>query len=100
MAGINTYVENVAGRLADQGYVCLALDYFAREGGPPDLSDMQKILAAVAALPDPRILSDMRAGLDYLEARRVPSRRRARGVDPNDHLPRLVSQDLGGSWMT
>jgi carboxymethylenebutenolidase len=69
IAGINQYVVEVAARLAGQGYVCLALDYYAREDGPPDLSTMDKILAAVAALPDADVLADVAAAAGFLEAR-------------------------------
>lgn len=69
IAGINPYVEDVAARVAGHGYVCLALDYYARQGGPPDLTTMDRILAAVAALPDADVLSDMAAAAGFLRAR-------------------------------
>lgn len=68
IAGVNDYVERVAGRFADEGFVCIALDYYVREGSPPDLSSMDKILAAVAALPDERTVGDMKAALGYLQS--------------------------------
>jgi carboxymethylenebutenolidase len=69
IAGINPYVEDVAARLADDGYACLILDYFTRREGPPDLSTMDRILAAVAELPDGQVLADMAAGITLLQAR-------------------------------
>ena len=66
IAGLNDYISRVAQRIADRGHACLALDYYAREGSPPDLGDMAKIMAAVAALPDPRVLADAEAALGYL----------------------------------
>lgn len=68
IAGLNDYIRDVAGRLAEQGYVCLVLDYHSREGSPPDLSDRSKIMAAVAALPDPRAMSDTKAALAFLRS--------------------------------
>lgn len=67
IAGLNHYITRVAQRIADRGHACLALDYYVREGSPPDLSDMTKIMAAVAALPDSRVLADAEAALGYLE---------------------------------
>lgn len=67
IAGLNSYIERVAQRIALRGKACLALDYYVAEGSPPDLSDMSKIMAAVAALPDPRVLADMKAAHAYLQ---------------------------------
>jgi carboxymethylenebutenolidase len=69
IAGINDYIERVAEQLAAEGYLAFALDYFARTGGPPDLSGMDKIMAAVADLDDPVVLNDMRLAIDWLRAR-------------------------------
>jgi carboxymethylenebutenolidase len=66
IAGLNDYIERVARRIALRGVACLALDYYADVGSAPDLSDMSKILAAVAALPDPRVLADMDAAVAHL----------------------------------
>lgn len=68
IAGINDYVERVVDELASQGYLALGLDYYARTGGPPDLSSMDKIMAAVANLSDPQVIDDMRAAADWLRA--------------------------------
>jgi carboxymethylenebutenolidase len=66
IAGINDYIERVTGELAAAGFACCALDYYTREGGPPDLGTREKILEAVAALPDPRVLSDLGAVIGHL----------------------------------
>ena len=68
IAGVNDYIERVAQRIAGRGIACLALDYYARDGVRPDLTDMSKIMAAVAALPDPRVLADMETAVGYLQA--------------------------------
>lgn len=70
IAGINDYVLRVAGRLANHGYAVLALDYFARRGGPPELSTPQQIMAAVAALDDTQVVSDIALALDELAGTR------------------------------
>ncbi|HEX2051436.1 MAG TPA: dienelactone hydrolase family protein [Actinomycetota bacterium] len=66
IAGVNDYVKNVATALADAGYACLAIDYHARSDGPPDLGDVQKVMAAVAAVDDGVALSDLQAARDHL----------------------------------
>ncbi|MGP3937854.1 dienelactone hydrolase family protein [Nonomuraea sp. KM88] len=68
IAGVNDYVLRQADRFAKEGYTCLVLDYYARHGGtPPDLSSLDKIMAAVAALRDPVVIEDMTAGVRWLE---------------------------------
>jgi len=69
IAGINDYIERVAQQFAAEGYLALALDYYARAGGPPDLSGPDKIMAAVADLNDPVVLNDMSLAIDWLRAR-------------------------------
>jgi carboxymethylenebutenolidase len=66
IAGINDYMERVAYSLAVAGFVCYAPDYYVREGGPPDLSSRPAIMAAVAALPDPRVRRDLGLAIDHL----------------------------------
>ncbi|MGR6924433.1 dienelactone hydrolase family protein [[Actinomadura] parvosata] len=69
IAGVNDYVLRQADRLAEDGYTCLVLDYYARQGGQaPDLSSMDKIMAAVAALRDPVVIDDMAAAVRWLGA--------------------------------
>lgn len=68
IAGINDYIRAAAARLADAGYFALALDYYAREGAAPDLSTPERIGAAVAALPDLRVLEDVKAAAAWLRA--------------------------------
>lgn len=66
IAGINDYIQRVAYALAVNGYVCYAMDYFVREGGPPELGSPKAIADAVAALPDPRVRHDLKATTGYL----------------------------------
>jgi carboxymethylenebutenolidase len=71
IAGINDYVLRVAGRLSEHGYAVLALDYFARRGGPPDLSTPEQIMAAVASVDDAEVVKDVGAALDELRGDRA-----------------------------
>lgn len=66
IAGVNDYIERVVDRFAAAGYLALGLDYYARTGGPPDLSSPERIMAAVAALPDPEVLDDMQSAVTWL----------------------------------
>lgn len=66
IAGVNDYMTDMGRRLALRGYRVLLLDYFGREGRPPDVSTPEAIGQAVAGLPDTRVLSDVRALLEYL----------------------------------
>lgn len=67
IAGVNDYVLRQADRLAEDGYACAVLDYYARDGGrAPDLSSPEKIMAAVGALSDERVLDDMAAAVSWL----------------------------------
>ncbi len=38
--GLNDHIRDVTGRIAQLGYVALAVDLYTREGGPPDTGDM------------------------------------------------------------
>lgn len=76
IAGVTPYIERVCERLAKQGFVSLALDYF-RGNGAPDLSAPPKIMAAVAALPDRQVMADLQTAvvglseLNSVDAERV-----------------------------
>jgi carboxymethylenebutenolidase len=68
IAGINDYILRQADRLADDGYACVVLDYYARQDGrAPDLSSPDKIMAAVADLSDTQVLQDMEAAVGWLK---------------------------------
>jgi carboxymethylenebutenolidase len=63
IAGVNDYIRRVSLRLVERGYAVLALDYFARRGGPPDLSSPEKIMAAVGSVPDEQVVADVGAAI-------------------------------------
>lgn len=66
IAGINSYVAEVAQQLAARDYSVVLIDYFSREGVTPDLSTPERIGAAVAALDDRRVLAEIAAVTDWL----------------------------------
>lgn len=60
IAGINDYIERVCKRLATQGYLAVGLDYYL-DRTTPDLSDMSRILAAVASLADDEVVESIQS---------------------------------------
>jgi carboxymethylenebutenolidase len=69
--GLTDHIRSVAGRLAASGYSALAVDLLSPEGGTAALGDEARVMAALSAAPEERLVADMGAGLDELE-RRVP----------------------------
>jgi carboxymethylenebutenolidase len=67
--GVGDHIRDVANRFANLGYVSLAPDLFAREGGPPPTDDIQAMMARLFAIPDARVLGDLDAAADLLRAR-------------------------------
>ncbi len=85
--GLTPHIKDVADRFAREGYVALAPDMYSREGGAP--SQELEILRKVAlAIPDSRIVADLRAACAFL--RRRPE---ARG----DRIA-AIGFCMGGAW--
>lgn len=74
--GLTEHIKTIPPRLAADGYAALAIDLLSEEGGTAAIGDEGKAQAAITAAPEPRLLADMRAGLDEL-ARRVPGKKLA-----------------------
>jgi carboxymethylenebutenolidase len=68
--GLNDHIKNVADRIAAQGYVALAPNFFARASEPPpkDASDMQALRRAASSVKQEDANRDMQAALDFLKA--------------------------------
>jgi carboxymethylenebutenolidase len=66
--GLNDHIRDVSGRLANIGYVTLAVDMYTREGGPPE-GGMDVIMPRLFSLPDERVLGDLEGAADHLRAR-------------------------------
>lgn len=66
--GLYAHFIEVAKRLAGEGFTTLALDPYSREG-TPDLPDMESVFRWLAALPDARVIDDVRAAVAYLAGR-------------------------------
>jgi len=74
--GLDPHIHAMTERLASEGFVVLAPDLYSREGGPPGprpseaepspIWSMDEVRAAVASLPDRRVLGDLEGGLAQL----------------------------------
>jgi carboxymethylenebutenolidase len=66
--GLNEHIRDVCNRLANIGYVTLGVDLYTREGGPPDTSDVQALMARLFAMSDATALGDLEGAADHLRS--------------------------------
>jgi carboxymethylenebutenolidase len=66
--GLGDHIRDVANRLANLGYVALAVDLYTREGGPP-ASEMPAIMQRLFSMSDETVLGDLEGAADFLRAR-------------------------------
>jgi carboxymethylenebutenolidase len=66
--GIHDYIKDICRRLAHEGYVALAPDYFDRAGDPAPLTDFDAIRAIVATAGYEQVMGDTRGAIDWLKA--------------------------------
>lgn len=68
--GLNDHIRGIADRIAAQGYVALAPNFFARATAAPpkDDTDMQALRRAASSIPQEAANRDMQAALDFLKA--------------------------------
>jgi carboxymethylenebutenolidase len=66
--GLYDHFRDVARRFAAEGFATLAVDLYSREGAP-SLPDMPSVMAFMAALPDARVLGDLRSAVGWLASR-------------------------------
>lgn len=77
--GLNDHIKSIADRIAREGYVAIAPNFFARASEPPkDASNVDAIRKAAASIPPEAANRDMQAALDFIK--------QDKGV-----LPRLAS---------
>jgi carboxymethylenebutenolidase len=67
--GLNDHAKDVCRRFANIGYVALGVDLYTREGGPPPMDDMAKVMARLFAMRDATVLGDLEGAADHLRAR-------------------------------
>ncbi|HEY4897445.1 MAG TPA: dienelactone hydrolase family protein [Solirubrobacteraceae bacterium] len=68
-SGLGAHIRDVANRLANIGYVAVAVDLFTREGGPPPMDDMEAVMTRLFAMSDETVLGDLECAADLLRAR-------------------------------
>ncbi len=66
--GLTPHIKDVADRFARAGYVALAPDMYAREGGAPS-TDLDILRKFALGIPDTRIVADLQAACAYLRRR-------------------------------
>ncbi len=66
--GLGEHIRDVCNRLANIGYVALGVDLYTREGGPPDTSDVQALMARLFAMSDATALGDLEGAADHLRS--------------------------------
>lgn len=59
--GVHEYIQDVCRRLAKQGYLAIAAEYYARLGDLSKMTSMEQFLNVVARAPDGRMMADMDA---------------------------------------
>jgi carboxymethylenebutenolidase len=67
--GLNDHIRDVSNRLANIGYVALAVDLYTHQGGPPAPDDREAMMKRVFALADATVLGDLEGAADFLRAR-------------------------------
>ena len=67
--GLNEHIRDIANRLANIGYVALAVDLYTREGGPPPMDDLQALMKRLFSMSDETVLGDLEGAADFLRAR-------------------------------
>ncbi len=83
--GLDPHIRAMAERFASEGFAVLAPDLYSREGVPgpkptPEIPfpvwSMDEVRAAVASLPDRRVIGDLEGALERLESEPGVDRRR------------------------
>jgi carboxymethylenebutenolidase len=67
--GLGDHIKDVVNRFANLGYLALGVDLYTREGGPPPMDDVQKLMEWLFSIPDERALADLEGAADLLRAR-------------------------------
>ncbi|MBW2313365.1 MAG: dienelactone hydrolase family protein [Deltaproteobacteria bacterium] len=63
--GLYDHFRQLAARLAGEGFAVLAVDLY-RRGGPPEITSPGVAMKWIAELPDPQVLGDLQAAIDFL----------------------------------
>ncbi|HEY9645981.1 MAG TPA: dienelactone hydrolase family protein, partial [Chroococcidiopsis sp.] len=61
--GVHEYIQDVCRRFAQEGYLAIAPEMFARQGDVSQLGSIDEIRPIVARVPDTQVLSDLDAAV-------------------------------------
>lgn len=67
--GLRDHIKDVANRFANLGYLALGVDLYTREGGPPQMDDLQAVMERLFSMSDEVALGDLEGAADLLRAR-------------------------------
>jgi len=67
--GLNGHIRDVAARIAQLGYVTLAVDLYTRDGGPPRMDDWEAVIGRLFAMADETVLGDLEGAAAFLRSR-------------------------------
>ena len=73
--GLYDHFRELAQRLAGEGFVVLAVDLY-RDTGPPEITSPAAAMRWIRELPDPQVLGDLQAAIDFLAAHPAVAGRR------------------------
>jgi len=65
--GVHEHIRDVCRRLAQQGYLAIAPELFARQGDVSKLSDMKDIREIVGKAPDAQVIGDLDAAWSWAQ---------------------------------
>jgi carboxymethylenebutenolidase len=66
--GLHEYIRDIARRLAKQGYIAIAPDFFARAGDASTIADNSALMKVVATATNAQVMGDAKAALDWVQA--------------------------------
>ena len=72
--GVHDYIKDVCRRLANEGYVALAPDYFDRAGDPATMTDFAAIRPIVATATHEQVMGDTAGAIAWLQAQSFVNR--------------------------
>jgi carboxymethylenebutenolidase len=64
--GVDDHIQDVANRFAAQGFTVISPELFGREGGPPDITNLQELIDRLSGLPDAQVIGDLEAAARFL----------------------------------
>lgn len=69
--GRHEHIKDVARRFAKEGFLGIAVEPYAREGGVLQLPDQAPVMKVVNPLPDARVVGDLDAIVAYAKRHRI-----------------------------